>query len=255
MRSRRTKMKKLLGFLCFVCSVLLSTQSWATLGVGITEPVSSVTNSGTSASVTSTNGSSFVQCYASDGAINTPTDSKSNSYTALGTELVLGGGQHGRCYVKHAGTGGASHTFSGSSSGTIISGCIVEVTTTATVSTDQVNRVEDTTSPFLSPGVTTTVANELFVGFGSIEGGADFYVFDVTGGSFTKQDEVTDGNQFYPVVCSTRTVSATGTYNTSMTVSSGLETSSGNWIMTFSEGGGGGPTLPAGSLMLMGTGR
>lgn len=224
----------------------------ATMSIGLSELCrSSVSNTCTTTGVTSTNGSSFVVCLAGDGTIATPTDSKSNTYTAVGAQTNLSV-NHSRCYQALNATGGASHTFTGVvTGGTIISLVAMEVTTTGTISAGPTNVGTDAATPFDSPTITTTVANSMLLGMVTGEGSAGTYT-PTHGNSFTGLDAETDGTDFFPIASSSRLVSSTGTYNTSVTFSTNPDNTA-NWIMSYNEGGGGGAT--GHNLMLLGVGQ
>jgi hypothetical protein len=164
---------------------------------------------------------------------NTPSDSKSNTYTAIATELFLGANNRNRCYHALNATGGSSHTFTGSiASGSVVSVIAVEITTATTTAAESSARQTDNATAFLSPGTTTTHADSLLIGFQTLEGGSATYT-PTHGNSFTGLDSETDGDLYYPVYSSYRAVSS-GTYNTSITVT-GSPTNTGNWVMAYYE--------------------
>lgn len=225
--------------------------SWATMGIGLTELCRASTNTCTTASVTSTNGSTFVVCMGGDGTPTTPTDSKSNTYTAIAAQLDLTV-NHSRCYQALNATGGASHTFSGVVTGsTTMSLVAVEITTTGTISAGPSNAGSDTTTPFVSPGITTTAGSSTLVAFEMLEGNGATYT-PTRGDGFTPQDSETDGNTFFPAYSATLLGASASSYNTSITLSATPD-STANWIMSYNEGGGGGATLHL--LPMLGVGK
>lgn len=210
--------------------------SWAAMGIGISETCSHASfNACTTTGVTSTTGSTFIVCVAGNGTVDTPTDSKSNTYTAVAAQLNLTG-NNSRCYQSIGATGGASHTFTGSVTGAgTVSVVVVEITTTGTIYAGPADRGSDAATAFVSPGITTTVANSMLVGFHTNEGNGATYT-PTHGNSFTGLDAITDGNSYYPANSSYRSVSSTGTYNTSITLSATPDNTA-NWIMSYNEGG------------------
>lgn len=239
--------------LLLLLALLWPGASWATLGIGLSELCrSNVGNTCTTTGVTSTTGSTFVVCIAGDGAVTTPTDSKSNTYTAIAAQLDLSA-NHSRCYRALNATGGASHTFTGTVTGaTVITMTAVEITTTGTISAGPADRGSDATSPYVSPGITTTVATSMLIAFNTSEGSSGTYT-PTHGNSFTGLDAETNGTDYFPSSSSNRLVTSTGTYSTSVTLTT-APSDSANWIMAFDEGGGGGGATIS-NLPLMGVGQ
>lgn len=240
-----------------ICNILLFLAVWpsipahATMGIGISELCrDNVSNSCTTAGVTSTNGSTFIVCIAGDGTVATPTDSKSNTYTPIAGQVSLAA-NNSRCYQALNATGGTSHTFTGTvTAATVITVAAVEVTTTGTITAGPAVTGTDAATPFTSPGLTTTVADSMLVGMQTTEGPSGTCT-PTHGNSFTGLDSETDGNSYFPMFSSNRLVAATGTYNTSITVSCAQDNTA-NWVMSYHEGGGGGSA--ASRFMLLGVG-
>lgn len=125
----------------------------------------------TTAAVTSAASSStfyVVGCTTGTPAATPITDSKSNSYSSIQQWTATFGGVICQRSYKTNGTGGASHTFTMSTTGTATTAIwATEITGADTTnSLDKSAKGNDTVSPYDSPtsGV-LTVANELLMGF------------------------------------------------------------------------------------------
>ena len=166
-----------------------------------------------------------------------------NTWQQVGSELTLASGQHfERVYYVENAAGGANHIFNCAVTGdtVITSFYVLEIIGAATSSSlnGTPARQSDASSPYTSPGITTTENNTILIGFHASEGvGGSFS--HTAGNSFTKLDEITDSNNFYPGCSMYRIVSSTGTYNTSVTTNI-TPNDTGNWILAFKQAGGGG---------------
>src|SRR3990167_8926646 len=203
------------------------------LSLGVTAVAS--TTSGTTVTTparTTTPGSTIVLC--GDWNTGDPfvsfTDSKGNTWTQIQTEL--GASPRTRMYYAENILGGTNHTFTLTiTSAGQPSICMVEIRDAKLVGAfDLGARQADAASPFTSPGIATTDADEFLVGFM----GGDSVSNPAThtaGASMTLLDQVTNGASFWPGATAYRIVTATGTYNSSFT-----EVGAGNgrvWIAAF----------------------
>lgn len=176
------------------------------------------------------------------------TSSTSESVTQVGTELLSSNFATSRLYYLPNTAGNANHTFTLTCSvSTYKNLYVVEVDTTngAGVLLDQQARQNDDATPFVSPNITTTIANEILYGMSVSESNSN-PVTHTAGNSFVKQGEVTDGTTSIPGAHATRIVTATGTYQTSWTMTGSIFGTS-QWIASFSEAAAGGD--PEGSLL------
>ena len=135
------------------------------VGIG-TFAFSASASATTPAQTSQATGSTFVIVVASDGGtLNAPTDSKSNTYTAINAQFALDWGGAIRLYYCENATGGASHTFSGSYSGTTgMQVYAVEITggKTSGILDQTTAWISDLASPYTTNTTgTTTQANEL----------------------------------------------------------------------------------------------
>lgn len=177
-------------------------------------------------------------------AFTSITDSKSNSYTQIGTEQTIGGFKARLYYVENA-TGGSSHTFTLTTGGGNIFGTVLalEVIGGATASSlDQSNQQTDSASPFTSPSITTTNANDILVSACMSDGIANPMDFAESTG-FTVNITRNSGASFYPMALGTRIVSSTGSYNSSWTTASGANAAV--FIASFKELAGAGAAVKA----------
>jgi hypothetical protein len=189
------------------------------------------------------NGSTFTSIASSMGG----------SFTQIGTESADATGGHAtRGYYLQNAAGGVNPTVTlTKGSGAFATLLVVELTGMLTSGVlDQQNRQLDTASPFTSPSITTTSANEVLVGFAAAEDfGTNVYA-ESTG--FTINQQFSNGATNWTCALGTRVVTATGSYNTSFTRTGAGRVHS--WIASFIEtGGGGGGSLPK-HLMMIGCG-
>jgi hypothetical protein len=199
----------------------------------------------TGAKTTTASGSGFVLCATFDLARTfTPSDSKSNAYTLANAEVFdASGGFITRFYYCLNGTGGGSHTATGTLDTTgVVSVSFCEITTTngAGITLDQANQNSDVASPFTSPAVTTLVANEILMSYCGGNSGSNPATSDPTANSFTlvTNSAVTNGATDWVGAIGARVVSSTAAYTASWT--QGGSSRTGVHIVTFSEAAGGG---------------
>lgn len=214
------------------------------LSVGVNAIASANAASVTTGAVTtqvSGSGLVLVVNYQASATFTSVTDSKGNTWTQIGSTITDDGTVLTmRRYRCANAVGGSSHTFTLTCTASNVCGiAAVEILTTngAGVVLDQQAVQNDSASPYVSPGVTTAIANEMLIGGFSGQGPAGTYTHTF-GNSFTLVNEETDGNQFFPLATCSRIVSATGTYNTTCTVTT-TPTHALCSLDTFSEAAGG----------------
>jgi hypothetical protein len=172
-------------------------------------------------------------CGYSSGGFTSVSDSKSNSYTTAVAEIADASmGAAARILYKENATGGATHNFTlTATAGSLL---VVEITgakTSGALDKAPIGLV-DTASPFTSTSTgTLTQAAELAVGgiVSNAGGTASF----TAGASFTRQDQITDGTQFWCSALGTLITAATTAINTSWTEAG--TSRSLNLIATFME--------------------
>jgi hypothetical protein len=211
----------------------------------------------TSSSVTTTaSGSSFIifPLYVT-GNLSSVSDSKSNSYSAIGTEQTDGGvGLSCRPYLCINGTGGASHTFSMTNSGTSVAAfaaCEITGGVTASLLDQIAGSLVSSGPPFNQPITTVAQANELILAFGMSNSSSATVNYTV-GGGFTKQQEQTDGATVISLCLASLVVSSIGTVNPAWSPSAGTTVLSFTLSLKDLVAGGGGSTSK--SLSLLGVG-
>lgn len=132
-----------------------------------------VTTSGTT-----TSGSTFViiLSYGPSCTPNTPTDSKSNTYTKRGSTVTAGIGNSIELWAAENGTGGDGHaataTFTGNPDGTAY---LVEITDAATASFDTSNGGADGTDPHETTLGTLAQADSIIISVVSSSAGSPTY--------------------------------------------------------------------------------
>ena len=193
----------------------------------------------TPAVTTQASGSTFVVFaiipVAASFAASTPfTDSKSNTYTQIGSEVNTGNCKT-RLYYCQNGSGGSSHTFTVTTVGqTYATVYAIEVTGGATsgILDKSPAGLYDTSSPFTSDVTgTTSQANELLLGFVGTDtpSGTETITW---GNSFTQVDA--DGNSAYVTGGSAkRNVTSAASYQVSIT--SSVATAAWCWIISLKE--------------------
>lgn len=214
-------------------------------GVSAVATASNSTTIANSGIATQASGSVLAACvvWLSSGGttFSSIADNKGNSanFQQVSTQLTLPAALASRVYYVENATGGSGHiiTVTFNQAAVVSTLWVVEITGAMTSGAlDQADRQTDTATPWVSPGITTTQANELLLGFSSGEGGGANPLTHTAGNSFTSIDQQTDGNNFYPGISMYRIVSATGTYNTSITLSNeGAIDDMACWILSFKE--------------------
>lgn len=174
-------------------------------------------------------------------------DSKSNTYALIGTEATVFGSVKVRRMKAVNGAGGASHNWTYTmSASNFCSIWVIEITSADTTeSLDQQNSNLDTASPWDSPSVTTTVANELLIAFG-VDDSSGAGTWSVTAGnSFTLLDSQANttggtGATAYRIVAATGAYTGRLTAGTQPPVGTNMQIS----IDTFKDAGGGAQDTP-----------
>lgn len=213
------------------------------------------TAGGTSASVTTTNGSTFVLVTSDPNTDLTISDSKSNTWAQAGSDTAIGG-VTGQIWYTTTNTGGASHTFTvTANTGTMASAFhVIEITGQTTGSgvydSAATATASDAASPFTVTSGTLTQANNLAIGFIWSNGAPTTWT---AGGSFTKRSEETDDSTYWTNAVATLVTSATTAVTPSWTTSGGANTT-GNMVVAFKEAAGGGGSTAGRSRMMMGFG-
>lgn len=148
-------------------------------------------------------------------------DSKGNAWVQIGTEVIAGATVAMRRYYCANAGGGSGHTFTATVTGIVPIGiAVTEILTTngQGVLLDQQASAVDPTSPYDSPGITTTLASEFLLAPITSHGGGATYN-NVPGNSFTLVDQETNGNRFFPMGVAYRLVSSISTYSATWTIS------------------------------------
>lgn len=203
----------------------------------------STTSQATTGVTTQASGSAFVVAFIWDtGNFSSIADSKSNTYTQIGTEQVNSDSAKIRAYYVENGTGGSSHTATVNLSvASPITVLFAEITGGLTSGIlDQSDIRWDTASPYtLAAGLTTTQAAELLLSFLGGNSGSNPATHAESGlGSSTIQIEETNGASFYTAAIATSIKSSTGTFNPSWTETG--STKGGVMLATLKEAAGGG---------------
>lgn len=143
------------------------------------------TNPQTTAAITTqATGSTFLVFFVTQNGVtvNSVTDSKSNVYTLVDSEVETNDGTKHWVYKSEDGTGGASHTFTLTlASGSIFQVAGVEITDAGAVDTN--NSTYDSSTPF-NCAVTTSEADTLIVAASHTGAGA--------GGTYTANGGFTE---------------------------------------------------------------
>jgi len=224
------------------------------IAVGATSKGHSTSSSAlaTTGVTTQASGSVFVAAviFGATATFTSIVDSKSNTYTQIGTEISngsTGANYKARLYYVENGTGGSSHTATVNlNTAEVVTILFAEITGALTSGAlDQSDGRRDTTSPFgLAAGLTTVQANELLLSFlGGVSGNNPATHAETCLGSSTIQSgaEETDGSQFWTGAIATAIKSSTGTFNPSWT-ESGNTTDSVVFLATFKAAASGGTT-------------
>lgn len=179
-------------------------------------------------------GSTFVLfCIYDAGQFVSVADSFANTYQQIGDEETVGASGASRVYRCEGGTGGAAHTGTlnlTAGAGTIF---LVELRgLPRSGALDRFDAIQDTASPYLSPGVTTRFARELLLGlFADNSSSASVHTH---GNDFVESISEQNGAANWVGSVSWRYVTEKGTFNTSVTTS-GDGTNHTPWITTWRE--------------------
>lgn len=210
----------------------------------------SSSNTVTTVSGTSTaSGSTFLVFVAWDNGVNissVPTDSKSNTYVALGTEQLDGVGGRCRVYRCINGTGGTSHTATASFSGTAFP-TIHLIECTGVDTTSPIDIVVQASGTGGSSGISSTIntgtlnsANQVVVGLAAMNSRS---TGTYTSSTLTLISDESDITQYWTSAVAKTVVTATT--SVACTFSAGNNNGlAGLWAVTLKEstGGGGGST-------------
>lgn len=220
-------------------SAALSTQ---TLGVHISAQTSTAGGAVTTGSVTTTTGSTVFICAAVNAATfgATPvSDSKGNTWTLVGTALSIGTGPpdtETRIYSSTLATAGSAHTFTATpASGGFTMIAVQEVLGTGASPTIVSARQTDAATPFTSPTVSPSTRS-VILGFIVTDAPSGTEV-DTWGGSFVsgdKSEEVGNADTGVTGSIAAKVESASGTFNSSVTVAGVTVTHTGVWIVAIS---------------------
>lgn len=213
----------------------------AALGVSVSA-VGSGTSLTTATRTSAAASSTFHVTAIADSVLNTPTDSKSNVYTAATTNTTQST-INCRTYRKENGTGGALHTWTISTTGSAnLTALVGEAVGVATASVlDQANQGTDAATPFGNAiAITTTQAGEII--FASLSGNSAVTpATHAESTGFTICETVTTGGPDWPGALAYKVVASTGTYNASFTEASG--TNASVHIVSYKDAGAAADTL------------
>lgn len=205
----------------------------------------SSSNTVTTASGTSTvSGSTFLIFVAWDNGVNVSTisDSKSNTYTALGTEQLDGVGGRSRVYRCINGTGGTSHTATATFSGTAFPTLhLIECTGVDT--TSPIDVVAQTQTSGGSSGSSSTIntgtlstANQVVVGLAALNNRSNGTYASSTLTMISQEDDIVS----YWTSGVAKTV-VTATTSVACTFTAGNSNGQGGlWAVTLKEASGSG---------------
>lgn len=201
-----------------------------------------------SSAIATTTGSTVVVLACYTGSFVSFADSQGNAWVQIGTEQTVNG-LLARAFRCENITGNPAHIFTVtlSSGGNILSFWVVESTGAASASIDGETMGVDTVTPYESSGITTTQADVMLIAISAEDAVSAVYTH-TCGNSFTPitADAVTDANSLITGISSYRIVSATGTYNTSVTISPSGTISAATVLVAIKEAvGGGAPSGPA----------
>ena len=192
----------------------------------------------TSSSTTTASGSGFIVAAQIENTVSFSataiTDSKSNTYTQIGSTISQTG-QKSAWFVCDNGTGGSSHTWTVNTTGTnYITAYVVEITTTngAGITLAQNTGKQDASSPFTSGSITTTTADAMLVAFLAGNSGSNPATHAESTG-FTIRADQTNGPADWSGALATFLKSATGTYDSSWTETGAVDSVA--FIAAFTE--------------------
>jgi len=211
---------------------------------------SGVTNVATTTAVTtSATSSTFLVGFQFEGGatFTSLVDSKSNTYTQIGTETTANSGAKCRLYYCPNGTGGASHTATVTvNSNVAITVHFLEITggkTTGILNPTPPAANDDLSSPFTSNSITTAQADAMLVSFlcGTNSGSNPATNAESTGFTVQAGSDETDASQFWTGCFATKILTSTTTTNSSFTESGA--TTGLVWIAAFEAAAGAADTL------------
>lgn len=192
----------------------------------------------TGAGTTQATGSTFLICTSFDPGVtdNTPTDSKSNTYTRIGTAQT--GNAKVTMYKCENGTGGASHSATHTFSGSAFPTChLIEITGALAASFDQTAQgIDGSGSPWTLTSPTLSQANEVVVAMveSNGSGGANG---DYSSSNFTILSSEPDFSNFWTSGVAKLVVAATTAVTPSFTrANENTSATCGLILATFKEG-------------------
>ena len=219
---------------------------------GATTSNTVTTGSGTS----SVSGSTFLIGVSWDAttSISSVSDSKSNTYTAVGTPQNDGGAGSGgnhQFYVCENGTGGTSHTATVNFSGTAYpTAHLIEITGAATPVQDIAVQTQDAGTPFTVSTGTLAQANEVIVALcGANIGSAGAYASS----NFTILSQENDVSQYWGSAVASLVVSSTSSVTPSFTRTNSSGAAAVLAISFYEEAGGEAAISPAAGVSTCGT--
>lgn len=215
------------------------------VGTGTTSTASVVTAGGTT-----TTGSTFVVGFSFDpgATVSSVTDSKSNTYTQIGSVQTTSGGSKCALYRCENGTGGASHTATVNFSANAFSvAWLVEVTGAAAASFDVTAQIDDTSSPFTVTTPTLNQAAECVICLASNDDGSSAVY---TSSNTTILGQNNNTASFWTSAISKLVVASTSAVTPSWTLSAG--TNLALIVATFKEAGAGSIVPSVGSVLTSG---
>lgn len=219
---------------------------------GATTSNTVTTGSGTS----SVSGSTFLIGVSWDAttSISSVSDSKSNTYTAVGTPQNDGGAGSGgnhQFYVCENGTGGTSHTATVNFSGTAYpTAHLIEITGAATPVQDIAVQTQDAGTPFTASTGTLAQANEVIVALcGANIGSAGAYASS----NFTILSQENDVSQYWGSAVASLVVSSTSSVTPSFTRTNSSGAAAVLAISFYEDAGGEAAISPAAGVSTCGT--
>lgn len=215
----------------------------------------------TGAITTAASGSSFIVAAARGNARPaTITDSKSNTYSAIGTAqstIAAGTGAYLEIFLCENGVGGSGHTFTGDSSlngGTYWSIFGIEITGGVLSGlVDVFSQNQDAATAFDGSSITPTAGARLLLAFAASDGQSGSSTRTHTAGnSFTIVSglNIASSSVSFPLVAAQRSVTGDGvtSYNSTFTESNNSTEGMGLFTLALKEASGGGGSIYPGIL-------
>lgn len=193
---------------------------------------------------------------SSAATVNVPTDSKSNTYTRIQSQVnsTVSGARCSWFYIEN-GVGGASHTITATTSGSDVSTVFfAEITGGALsgIKDQDVAGVEDITSPYTSNTTSTTSqAAEMALALVATDSVAGTETI-TWGNSFVQLAAAGDAN-FVTGGIAKLALASTQTVTSSVTLSGASSTGAVSFVATFKEASA--STVKRDNLLLLGMGR